>query len=427
MGCWDGTAPPWDTGDQNCWDASSDCWLSDLIISNSTDVGNIGSTTDTLVCNSDAVSEYPNVAHVYGSIYVVCWAVSDTDGYICTIEISDSGIIAIADGPVHFESTACTRPRIIKVADNMFAYCYRYNLGWGIIRSIQINDDGTIVTPHVDFLVFEGDECYGPEICEVTSNVFAIVYKSESGAYGLGKIVTVRISDLGAISDLVLDSWVMAPIHFNGPDILKVGTNMFAIFYTDPFGDGCVMTLEISNAGVITESVVDYLKFDAASASWIFAVHFIGNFYALVYMRAGGEGEISTIEIASDGQIGAAPISQIEYTEYGHAPSIVSITSNTMIIAHEASPTTGGAYTFCCSALGSITDAPKDTFALDGDCIRTPWVFHVAGSIYAVAYEDLNHYISIKTFNVTIPIWKRIQLGNDGRGPCEGQDYNCWS
>lgn len=359
--------------------------------------GHIGSVLGTRVCNA-AASEFPSVAHVSDDIYAICWDETGTDGYICTVNIPSNGVNpTLVDGPVHVEALACVRPRIIKVATGVYAYAYRYNLDHGLVRTISITDAGDITT-NIDFLDFETVDCFEPEICEVKANMFVVAYRDTNGD---GKIVTFSIDDAGEISNAIIDDWVFDTGYLAEPDVLKVGDGVFAFFYRDGAADGWVKTIAISDGGTITESIIDFLNFETSTAYNICAAHFTGNVYCAAYHDLLNEGWITTMVIQTNGQINAAYADRLNYSPaYGKLPSIIGVTSNVMAIAYEESATDGEIYTFWCLSDGDITQAPRDTQNFDSTAAGQPYIFHVTGTIFAVAYRGPSSYITLKTFDI---------------------------
>lgn len=361
--------------------------------------GDIGSVLDTLVCNS-AASGAPSVAHVYGDIYVICWDEADTDGYMCTVDIGADG--AIEDTVIeltHLESAVCMRPRIIKVAPNIFAYCYEYGLGHGIVRTIPIGNDGYITGGNIDLLEWETVDCAQPEICKVADNMFAVVYKDTND---YGKIVTFSIDDSGNISNTIIDSWVFHSAQVTYLRALIVDGNVFAFFYMDGMGDGWVATIAISAAGDITESIIDSLEFEPSGANRIKAAHFTGNVYASVHEDGLGHAWVCTMVIASGGAIDDDYADRLNFdSSYGHKPSVIAATSNVLAFAYEDSVTDGKIYTLWCLSDGDITQAPRDTMTFETSQAGEPQIFHVTGDIFAVAYIGPNSYITLKTFAIS--------------------------
>jgi len=360
--------------------------------------GHIGSILGTLVCNA-AVSAQPSVAHVAGDIYAICWDEASTDGYICTVNIPSNGINpTLIAGPLHVESTACIRPRIINMGSNIFAYAYEYALAHGIVRTIEIADNGTFPGGNIDLLEFEGVECHEVDICKIGANYAVVVYRDTNDD---GKIATFSISDVGDIGAAVADSWVFDTAYVEWPAVLKIAATVFAFFFNDGADDGWVRTIGISGAGIITESIIDSLRFEASTAYYIRVGHFTGNVYAAVYEDALGHSWVTTMIIEAGGAIGAAYADRLNFnTGYGHKPTIVGVTLNVLAIAYVDSASSGEIYTFWCLSDGDITQAPRDTQAFDSAAAGFPRIFHITGGIFAVAYVGPNSYITLKTFHI---------------------------
>lgn len=363
--------------------------------------GQIGSVLATRVCNATA-SDFPTVAHVHGNIYAIVWDQGGTDGLICTVNISTDGLtITLVDGPDPFRAVLCLRPRIIKVAPNYFALVYTGPGTDGYIQTCQISDAGSILDTYVTGLEFDTTECVNPEICEVTTNVFVVAYTDTNDD---GKIVTIGISDVGLITSPVLDEWVFQAGTIKPIDVLKVGANVFAFFFGDVLDDGWVKTIGISDGGGITKSIIDFLNYETASAVGVHAAHFTGNIYAAAYQGTTNPGWVSTIAIEPNGQIAASRKDQLNFSLlYGLQPTILRSSLNVLAIAYMKSANAGNIYTFWCLYDGDITTAPVDTLEYDNVAAGRPFIFHVTGNIFAVAYTGASSYITLKTFDILTP------------------------
>lgn len=371
--------------------------------------GQIGSILDTLICNSDT-SGAPSVAHVYGDIYVICWGVGGTDGYICTVDIAADG--TIEDSVIetlHFESSVCINPHIVNMGGNIFAYAYEYGLTHGIVRTVQIANDGNIVGGNIDWLEFEIDVCHEPDICKVGDGCALVVYRDTNND---GKIVTFSIAGNGSIGDAVSDEWVFDPATVIWPNARKISPGCFAFFFTDGADDGWVKTIAISGSGVITESIIDSLRFEISSAFFIHTCHFTGNIYAAVYEDSLGHGWVTTMVINSGGTVGGAYADRFNFnTGYGQKPTIIGVTSNVLAVAYVDSASSGEIYTFWCLSDGDITTAPVDELAFDTTLAGYPHIFSIGGGIFAVAYPGEDSYITVKTFDIkTVGIPKHLPM-----------------
>lgn len=364
-------------------------------------IGDIGAVIDTLVCNASA-SLMPRVAHVYGDIYAILWRQAATDGYICTVQIDSTG--QITDSVIetyHFESTTCVNPRIIEVKANIFAIVYQFTDNDGMIRTFEIANDGNITTPAIDSFEFETTICSYPHICKLADNVFVVAYETSNDD---GKIATIGIADNGQITEPVIDSWVFDAGYVRDAHIVKVGDGVVAIFLGDFLEDGWVKTVAISPVGTIAESIIDSLKFEVGSAVRTFAVNLTGSIWAATYHDTLNDGWITTMKILANGKIADAYAGRFEFNNsYGKEPTHVLVDGHIMAIAYEKSATSGEIYTLSFTDAGVKVTAPIDTLSYDTTLAGWPYIFHVTGNVFAVAYIGPNSYITLKTFDISTP------------------------
>jgi hypothetical protein len=160
------------------------------------------------------------MVHVNGSVYAVIYRDSQTSsgyGRLATLQIYGSnGTIKKNLLDLWQFTSTCYHPCIIKVDSNVFATVYsqyyssRYH-GW--LRTIRINDDGTIVKSTIDSLEFiryyytNNYLAHQPEIIHVQERIYAIISKDNPDPWSNlqynGWITTMRIGENGDIIDSV--------------------------------------------------------------------------------------------------------------------------------------------------------------------------------------------------------------------------------
>ena len=365
-------------------------------------VGDIGAVIDTLVCNAIA-SEFPTVAHVHADIYVIACQANDTTGWLYTVQIDSTGQIpATVEDSHQFQGTLCKKPRIIKVAANVFAIAYSGPAGDGYVATWEIADDGTINTTRLDILEFDTDSCANPEICKIADNVYLIAYTFSTNDL---KIVTVVISNAGVIPGAVEDSWQCVPGEYYFIDVIKLPNGVYAFFRQDTGNDGHVDTVAISAGGTISDSIIDNLEFDTSNACGNFVINVSANVYATVYARTGNQGYICTMEILPNGQVGAAYIDKYQYDSgYATHPSVVPVAPTVFAIAARSATDEGKIYTIKIHNNGNIASALIDTLIFDSANGGTPWIFHIDAGVFAVAYQGASNYLTLKTFDIKTPV-----------------------
>jgi hypothetical protein len=205
----------------------------------------------------------------------------------------------------------------------------------GDMKTLEVQSDGTIVTPYIDEWEFDTDFCAEPKIFNINNNTFGVAY-STSGNDGMLK--TVNISNDGTIGTEI-DQWEFDTDNGQTIDVIRLNdTNMFAFVYAGYQDDGYIKTIEISDDGAITKSAYDTHEFDIVQGYGPSTVHVASDIYAIAYTGAGDDGYLKTIPINEDGTIGAE-IDSFEFdTETATHCSLLYSYNNIYVIAYGESP-----------------------------------------------------------------------------------------
>ena len=118
------------------------------------------------------------------------------------------------------------------------------------------------------------------------------------------------------------------------PNIIPVSGNIYAIAYAGEYGDGWLKTVEIATDGSII-TMKDTLEFDTANGEYPNIIYVDGNIYAIAYEGAGGDGFLTTVEIATTGQITDTVIYTLEFDDVlGMYPNIIHVSGEIYVIAY---------------------------------------------------------------------------------------------
>lgn len=238
-----------------------------------------------------------DIVHVIGVYYAIAYEGGLTKGYVRTITISDLGAIgpAVID-TLCFDATTGTAPKIIQIYETVYAVVYVGADGDGFIATFDIDSNGEIGAAVIDRLEFDDNYCLMPSMAHVSGNIFGIAYTSV-GFHG--SVATVEIAQNGAIGAAVIDTFEFFPDYCSSPNIRHVSGSYFLIGWVCVGNDGCVVTVNISSAGDITDPVHDSLEFDEADCSEPCLVHVSGDVYAVVYTFTGTVGKITTFDVVT--------------------------------------------------------------------------------------------------------------------------------
>jgi len=328
-----------------------------------------------------------SVINIAGNIYAVAYTGAAGDGFVTTMQVGTDGQIgdAVID-TYEFEGANGATPDIIHISGDVYAIVYSGVGSDGFIITLSIATDGTITHSIIDTLeydvIFGGDA----EMIHISGDIFAVVYQGDAAD---GYIATVEISTAGAITDVVVDSFEYDVIRGVNPDIINISGNIYAIAYSGEGSDGYVTTLEISTAGAINTTAIDVLEFDATMGDdpYIFAIS--GDIYGIAYSGVGVDGFVATIEVSSAGVITNTVVDSFEYdVNRAVTPSVQSIGNNIYAIAYEGDAGDGFLQTVRVSTAGAITTTTLDLFEFDTVGGSDTTMIPISGDYYAVVYRD---------------------------------------
>jgi len=134
---------------------------------------------------------------------------------------------------------------------------------------------------------------------------------------------------------------------------------------------------------------VDTLVWNALAIEEPHAVHVSGDVYAIAYEEYDDKGKVATVTIDIDGNIGAALIDELTYENTSmQYPDIIHVSGNVFAIVHSGVDADGFLHTVTINDDGSIDDSVIDTYEFDTVNCTHCKLFHVAGSVYGIAYAS---------------------------------------
>lgn len=241
------------------------------------------------------------------------------------------------------------------------------------------------ITGIVDALEFDTSTGLEPEIIPISGSIYAIVYR---GPGSDGWLKTVEIDDDGNIANSQIDSLEWDTVYAPFPQIIPVSGDVYAIAYTGPGNDGFLKTVQISSDGQIGNTVIDTLEFETNFAYVPDIVHVAGSYFAIGYRGPGNDGWLKTVEIAGSGMITNTVVDALEFnTSYGLDPDLFHIGGSIFAIAYTGPGADGWLKTIEIDTNGQIVNPSIDTLEFDGSYGLRPHMVHVTGEIYALAYR----------------------------------------
>ncbi|MBA7603352.1 hypothetical protein ES703_10459 [subsurface metagenome] len=202
--------------------------------------------------------------------------------------------------------------------------------------------------------------------------------------------------------DTVIDSLQFDALDCTYPTFLHVSGNIFAVAYTGVDGDGFLITVEIDSSGNIGAAVIDSFEFDDVKGSYPFIFHVSGIVYGIAYRGVDSDGWLVTLTISAAGDIGAAVIDSWEF-DGGECenPFVLHVSGDVYAIAYRNGSNHGDLVTVTISGAGVIGGALEDSFEFEVTACSHPSMIHISGNFFAIAYTGPNNNIKVVTLTIS--------------------------
>jgi len=257
--------------------------------------GSIGAVISTFIFDAGTSLIEPVIVHVFGTVYAIFYGGPDNDGWLKTVTINDDGTIGGEIDSLEFDTAYGVYSSPIHIAGSVWAVTYTADAinGPGRIKTILIGDDGTI-GPIISSYDYEANQTSAPHIIHISDNVYAIAF----GGPGFdGWLKTVTINNDGSIGTAI-DSLEFDVDYGCNPWLIHVAGSVYAIAYDGPDGDGWLKTVIIQDSGVIG-GIVSTVEYDPINGMYQSMIYVSGNVYAIAYLGPGNDGWLKTVEIVT--------------------------------------------------------------------------------------------------------------------------------
>ena len=299
---------------------------------------------------------------------------------------------------LEFDTSNGETPQIISISGDVYAIAYEGNGSDGFLSTVTIATDGQIASAVIDTLEFDTSQGETPNIIPISGDVYAIAY---AGNGDDGFLKTVTIATDGQITDTVIDTLEFDTSNGQDPTIISISGNVYAIAYGGKNDDGFVTTVTVATDGQIADTVIDTLEFDSQKGQEANIIAISGDVYVIAYRGENDDGFVTTVTIATDGQITDTAIDTLEFaTTLATTPEIIKIAGDVYTIAYGGSGSDGFVTTVTIANNGQITDTVIDTLEFDTSQGKTPSIIPVSG-VYAIAYEGANEDGFLQTIEIT--------------------------
>ena len=393
-----------------------------------------GTITEDIHNNSLSVSDkcyWPKIVKVTDDIYMIAFIQSSINpkfANLRTVRMLDNGTTGPVLGSHTFGAKEVYDHCLIRISDNVTALVYRDKDDAGVIKTMTVSENGTII--NLDNLnssfIFESINCYEPNIKRLSGNIYGIVYR---GIDNLGYLKTVEITDNGVVSDHVIDTLVFDSINRTyNPQITHISGNIYGVVYRAETKNGILTTVEISNEGNITDQIIDSLLYETDYSELPKITHMHNDIYIIAYQSDQTDGYIVEIGITPDGYISNNVLSKYKFNTgknyHGLEPDIIRVTDNIFGVAFRSGSELGTPHEGHLNTYKLINYNQNNYTLLEGNgIIFKKDTYGVYANLTHIAVKIGNHIIT-KEYSLSGSNWNHIVLTYDGlyiRVYCNGQ------
>ena len=244
----------------------------------------------------------PSALKISDTTFAVVYRGTNGDGFAKTIEILNNGTIIGTIETLEVEDTDLNHANLffIEESKNFIGVTSSQTTVNGILGIGFIEDNGTI--NRTDRLVYNDTQANRADSINVTNNIVLIVYHADIGSDNFGgALETIEVLSNGSVVDTI-DYEILDAGQGDSPSIARIDSDTFAIFYEGVGTAGIVKTFDVSSLGIIS-SVIDSFTYDGGDGTLPNAITLNGNIILNVYEDAGTLGQLIAIEISDDGII----------------------------------------------------------------------------------------------------------------------------
>ena len=180
--------------------------------------------------------------HISGDVWAVAYTAVGINGpgRLKSFTITGAGAISVITS-YDYDTNQTSPPDIFHISGNVYGIAFGGPGFDGWLKTVTINTDGTIGTV-IDSLEFDPSNGLNPWVIPIGNNVWAIAY---DGPDGHGWLRTMKIENNGTITGGV-DSLEYDPSMGMYQSMIHVSDDTYAIAYFGPGNDGWLKTVEIT-------------------------------------------------------------------------------------------------------------------------------------------------------------------------------------
>ena len=209
--------------------------------------GDIAAVQDTLEFDPDQ-DIVPIICHIAGDTYAIAYSGTDDDGFLVTVGIETNGAITdTLNDTLEFDPLVGKDPVIVHVSGDIYAIAYEGENSDGYLKTVEISENGDINNTVIDTIEFDSTKGDESDIIHVFGSIYALAYSGEGDK---GIVKTVEIANNGSIIDPMVDAFEFSAICKN-PCIVCVSNNLYGVAYRGSWNEGYFTTVHIADNGDI--------------------------------------------------------------------------------------------------------------------------------------------------------------------------------
>jgi hypothetical protein len=345
----------------------------------------------------------------YGISYSIDSPTASLWGKIVTICIQNTGLIVVlSKKDVIFEPFICSTSYFFPLVNDMYGIVYRCDAGDGVLKTIQIGDDGHIhKNPIIDMQELGGIKCYAEDelltsdkkfVADVFRGIDATLVLKTAAVYTANNTIAHAFTD----SFTIELGYTSSNGTFNSsysPIIIPIYNDVYAVAYcqylSSPlFHDGKIKTVKIDSTGHIT--LIDQYTFDSNCMNTAFAfipINKSTGMYAIAYrIYSTSQGKVMTVRIDNTGHISGTggSGSYVFESVFCQEPSIVRVYGDVYAVLYRDARTTslyGKLATLKIWGNGTIKQSVLDVWQFASSCYH-PYIVRVANNIFSFVYSQ---------------------------------------
>ena len=256
---------------------------------------------------------------------------------------------------------------------------------------------GNIGNSVLDSMEFDTSDGRYPSIAHLSGDIYVIAYQSAGDGY----LKTLDIDSDGTMGTAAIDTQL-----FDGtavyPVILRVASTYVAVAYQGEGTDGWIKTYQIDSNGQITNTAVDSLEFDISDALTLDFIHVTGDYFAVAYQGDSDYGVLKTVEISTSGVITNTVVDTLNFeTNKCINPYLVHVSGDYYAVAYQDTYGDGMLKTVTIDSSGLIGNSVIDSLEFELADFKFGDIVKVTGNYFAIAYRGPSDDGFLKTVEIS--------------------------